>query len=952
MLMSRVCAGVCLLGCLAAPSRSLAQSPPPPASVTDAQRLLNDGKPDEALAALARVEAALGPAGDKKTLAAVHLVRGAVYWNRAALDDCDREGKAAEQLAKGSDPAAEAQALWLQSNVATSRGDEPGRLALLQRAQPLAQKSGDGRRQAMVSDGFCRYHQRAFEDIQALSHCDQAIVAADKAGDTEFIIMSRALKATVLLGASRYDEALSTAQDAYDTAREKTDTPPRVRAASIWTLAQVNTWLRNLDVAVRLFDEAIDIYRRLGFKPGVMNALLARQDALIPLGEYERAAADGEELLGYETATPTGRTPERVSRQALALARGGHTAEALALVAEVEGRLGIQRPNKDLQFLYNNLGLALLDARQPARATAYFRDLIQVTRDHGDIDFEWRSLYGYGRALLASGRPAEAIPWFESALALSEHVRLQLPDVNRRAAYMSDAIKIHESLVEAMLGGRSGLSDADAMRTIEIAESARARAMADQLAEARMRASDPGLRDLMKRETAWTSRLTSVQRKVMQASDPAARASLLAELGAVETDYANYVTRLRREQPAYAHVSHPDRLTASQIQQSLRSGEVFVEYLCADSVGFAWVVTRDRLAMFRIPGRPALESAVRLLRSLSRAGDDAATRRVGRSLYDQLLAPAGPALAGATRLIVAPDGPLLRLPFALLSRDGREWLVQDYALSLAPSASILAQLSAAPRPSSAAPILAFATAAGDAPVRNAGVFEPGAMPREGLPNAAREARDVASLFAGGSARVGHDAREHELKALAPSAYRVVHFATHAIVDEIVPRRSAIVLEGDQADDGLLQLHEISGLQLGADLVVLSACQSYSGRAIRGEGLSSLGRAFLQAGARAVVASVWDVDDRTSPDMMRAFYAALAGGAAPDAALRTAQLQMLRAGGPSAAMQSWAGFTVMGAAADPLFAPASPSRPAMAGVLVLTAAGIPWLLMFRRGRRAS
>jgi CHAT domain-containing protein len=941
-------AAVCLLAGLLAPAVS-AQTIP---SVKDAQLLLDAGKPDEALATLARVEASLGPAGDRKALAALHLVRGSVYWNRAALDDCEREAKTAEQLARGIDPAAEAQALWMQGNVASSRGDEKARVVFLQRAQPLAKQAGDGRRQAMVSDGFCRHYQRLADNFQAVTHCDEAIVHADRARDPEFTIMSRALKATVLLGLSRYDEALGTAQDAYDAARERQDTPPRVRAAAIWTLAQVNTWLRNLDVGVHLFDEAIDVYRKLGVKPGLITALLARQDALIPLGEYERAVADGDEVLKHEASQPTGRTPERVSRQALAMARGGRPAEALALIAEAEGRIDTPRPNKDLQFLNNNLGLALLAADQPARAIPYFVDLIRITREHGDIDFEWRSMYGYGRALLASGRPADAIPWFESAIKLSEHVRLQLPDVNRRAAYMSDAIKIHESLVEAILGGRAEISDADATRTLEIAESARARAMADQLAEARLRSKDSGLRDLMKRETEWSGRLTSVQRKVLQSTDPSARAALLSELGTIETDYANYITRMRRDRPAYAHMSHPERLSAAQIRQSLGPGDVLVEYLCADSVGFAWIVSRDRLAVFRIPGRAALESSVRLLRSLARAGDDPATRRVGAALFRQLLAPGQPILAGATRLIVSPDGPLFRLPFALLSAEGREWLVQDYALSLAPSASILSQLSNSPRPSAAAPILAFASAPGNASSRGAGVFEPGAVPLEGLPNAGREARDVASLFAGGAVRIGHDARERDVKGLAPAAYRILHFATHAVVDEVVPRRSAILLEGDQSDDGLLQLHEISGLQLGADLVVLSACHSYSGRAIRGEGLASLGRAFLQGGARAVVASVWDVDDRTSPSMMRAFYAALAGGAPPDAALRTAQLQMLRAGGPSAATEAWAGFTVTGVTADPLFAPPPPGRPALAAAVLLSAAGIPWLLMFRRGRRAS
>src|SRR5207302_1789179 len=105
-------------------------------------------------------------------------------------DDCDREAKTAEQLAKGLDPAAEAQALWLQGNVASSRGDEKARLSFLERAQPLAKQSGDGRRQAMVSDGLCRHYQRLADNVQAVTHCDAAIVHADRAGDTEFAIMS------------------------------------------------------------------------------------------------------------------------------------------------------------------------------------------------------------------------------------------------------------------------------------------------------------------------------------------------------------------------------------------------------------------------------------------------------------------------------------------------------------------------------------------------------------------------------------------------------------------------------------------------------------------------------------------------------------------------------------------------------------------------------------------
>jgi CHAT domain-containing protein len=192
--------------------------------------------------------------------------------------------------------------------------------------------------------------------------------------------------------------------------------------------------------------------------------------------------------------------------------------------------------------------------------------------------------------------------------------------------------------------------------------------------------------------------------------------------------------------------------------------------------------------------------------------------------------------------------------------------------------------------------------------------------------------------------------ESAVKTLGAQPIRVVHFAAHAIADEAVPRRSGVLLEGDDRDDGWLQVHEIPNVPLSADLVVLATCRSHAGRSVRGEGLLGLSRAFMRAGARAVVATLWEVEDSDARRVVRAFYEELRRGAAADEALRTAQLRLVHGGGRTARPEVWAAFLVTGDASPRLFDPRD--RFAVAPTFVLTAFAIAvaaGVLLARRRR---
>ena len=181
-----------------------------------------------------------------------------------------------------------------------------------------------------------------------------------------------------------------------------------------------------------------------------------------------------------------------------------------------------------------------------------------------------------------------------------------------------------------------------------------------------------------------------------------------------------------------------------------------------------------------------------------------------------------------------------------------------------------------------------------------------------------EALDILSLVPAAARKQALDFEASRTTATSPELgqYRIVHFATHALLNNAHPELSGIVLslvdESAKPQDGFLRLHEIYNLKLPADLVVLSACQSGLGKEIRGEGMIGLTRGFMYAGALRVVASLWKIDDRATAEFMKRFYEAMLGEKQlrPAAALQAAQIEMWKTGNWSSPYY-WAAFVLQG-----------------------------------------
>ncbi len=423
----------------------------------------------------------------------------------------------------------------------------------------------------------------------------------------------------------------------------------------------------------------------------------------------------------------------------------------------------------------------------------------------------------------------------------------------------------------------------------------------------------------------------------------------------LEDRYNQIQAEIRSRSPRYAALTRPQPLSLAEIQRQVLDGDtVLLEYALGDERSYLWAVSNRDHASYELAPRAEIERAAqrvyeRLTARLVVDGDLRDRRPVvekadveywneARRLSEMLLGPVAKKLAGK-RILVVTDGMLQYLPFAALPvpgvRDAIVPMLVEHEIVNLPSASVLAVLrresAARARPTKAVAVLADPVFESDDPrlrerthpgqpgeqasgraarpdtnggmnraVGGLGFLHDGTVtvtvPR--LASTRQEADAIVAAAPTGMALRKIDFDASRATAMSPelAQYRIVHFATHGVFDNENPGLSGVVLsmydEQGRARDGFLRLHDIYGLQLPAELIVLSACNTALGKQVKGEGLMGMVRGFLYAGARRVVASLWKVDDEATAELMKHFYIEmLKQNRSPAAALRQAQLAM-------------------------------------------------------------
>ncbi|HWN44115.1 MAG TPA: CHAT domain-containing protein [Thermoanaerobaculia bacterium] len=391
-----------------------------------------------------------------------------------------------------------------------------------------------------------------------------------------------------------------------------------------------------------------------------------------------------------------------------------------------------------------------------------------------------------------------------------------------------------------------------------------------------------------------------------------AREALHRELSRLRRERDGIAAEIRKASPRLADLRQPQPLDLAAARKILDTGTLALSYSVGKDQTFLFAMTRE--GSLRVKTLPWGEERLRqeVERFLERVRQPVPVSEPdARSLYSALIGPVADLVERSDRVLIVPDGPLHRLPFGALIRDTgdakpghgqflTEWKPFHTALSL----TVYGTLRTSAPASGPVRLVAFGDPRYPKDLAPAGTARGGekaglrGIQWAALPYTRREVERIAEVYPGALLYLGEEATEERAKSVTRDA-RVLHFATHAHLDDRNPLDSALVLTLPEElpagrDNGLLQVWEIfESVRLDADLVVLSACDSALGRELTGEGLIGLTRAFQYAGARSVVASLWSVADQVTAELMASFHRHRAAGLPKDEALRAAQIELIR-----------------------------------------------------------
>ncbi len=648
---------------------------------------------------------------------------------------------------------------------------------------------------------------------------------------------------------------------------------------------------------------------------------------------------------------------------------GQYFTAALAIFRSAGNRNGEAR-------VLMNLGTLQHSSNRFTEAHEHLLRALELNRELSVPGQEASTLLYLARTERALNRRQEAKANIGSAVDLLETLRDRVPGQHLKSSFASLAKDSYDLYIDLLMTSNNGKpAQESVIKAFEISERSRARSLLDLMTEAKVQISTGVDRDLLQRVAETAGRLNAKESArialVRGKGNQKQIESLEKEISGLVQDLRLMEASIRSTSPGYAGLMRPVPLTISEVQRELLDeGTVLLEYSIGEDRSFLWAVRKNSINGYTLPGRKVLEAKVRAFRDHltarpsetdgeSQRGAAAPVKSSDRQ-FVQLAAELGRDLVGpvaelvqGSRVLVVADGALQYLPFAALiipsMPDGAEgkgnrprYFVETNELVYIPSASTLkllreTDLKKQTTWSTQVAVLADPIFTADDPrvrIARKGQFQNVAnlpideqmatsLPAKVRSGLARlrfsrtEAQSIASLAGKGREFIALDfaANIDVVKSETFKKARIVHFATHAMVNSNHPELSGVVLSlvdsGGRAREGFLRLHDIYNLRLDSGLVVLSACETALGKEVRGEGIVGLSRGFMYAGAKSVAASLWRVDDKATSDLMKVFYKGiLKDGLQPSAALQSAQVSMIERKGSSHPFY-WAGFTVQG-----------------------------------------
>ncbi|MDY6939588.1 MAG: tetratricopeptide repeat protein [Cyanobacteriota bacterium] len=823
------------------------------------------------------------------------------------------------------DRAWEATTLHNIGAVYYSLGEKLEALELFNQALPLHQAIGDRTGVATILTNIGLVYADFGEQLKALEYYNQALPLHQAVGD-------RAGMATTLHNMGAVYFTLGEKQKALEFYNQALSLD-----RAIDNRAGVATILNNIGLlyadlgehqqALDFYNQALPLSQAVGNRAGVATTLNNIGLVYDALGENQKAldfynqALPLHQAIGdrYGMATTLhnmGAVYFTLDQKQKAL---DFYNQALPLHQAVGNRAGVATILNNIGTVYANLG-------ENQQALEFYNQALPVHQAVGNLSGEAPTLINLASLYLRQNNLTEALTFTNAAIDIIEQLRSNIASDDLRMSYFATVQQYYQFQIDLLMQLHQQHPergyDTQAFNT---SERSRARVLLELLYESHLDIRQGVSPQLLTQEDELLRKLTNIETQRianLSGEDTGDEiASLDAQTDEVLAKLDLLKVELKADNPAYAALKYPSPLTLSQVQQQvLDSDSLLLQYAIGEDRSYLWAVTSTNMTVHTLPGAAELAEAIDPFRSvLETSGNtESDIADTAKALGELILDPVADQLPGK-RLIVVADGDLHAIPFAALATPGQSDyvpLIADREVVNLPSASAVAisreQVARrTPAPKTLAvlanpvftandPRLGGQTASTELPVelqRNLRDLDLRNVAR--LPYTRQEADTLLALVPDDqrTAVFDFDADYDWITQTQLNRYRYIHFATHGFANPNMPELSGILLslvnsQGGKRENGILRLHDIFNLNLSAELVVLSACQTGLGTDTNGEGLIGLTRGLMYAGTPRTLVSLWNVNDEKTSILMSKFYRGMLDeGLTPAASLRQAQIQM-------------------------------------------------------------
>jgi CHAT domain-containing protein/tetratricopeptide (TPR) repeat protein len=820
-------------------------------------------------------------------------------------------------------------------DVYRTQGDYPKALEALRRSVELNKEIGE---KGDAAIGLNRIGLVSFDQgnyAEALEDFETYLAIANEMKDKGY--MSSALNniGMVYYGQKNFAKSLEYYQKALALKEELGNKPGIANTSN--SIGAVYEGQGDYGKALEYYRKCMSLSEQLGFKPQLTlalhntgNVFLAQGDYVKALEVYQRSLKLVEEMEDKEKIATAlnsiGLAHHKLGNYAQAL---DDFQKSLSVAESIGDKDGVATTLQSMSAIQYDQGNFAKSVEYADRASA-------VAKQIGNLDVLWQARTTGGKAHRALNQAELAQSAFGEAISTIENVRSNIAGgEEEQEQFFENKLSPYQGMIGLLVDQHK---DGEAL---SYAERAKARVLLDVLRNGKVDVAKAMTTQEQERELRMRNVLTAMNTQIeREQGRPQPDSKLLTDLKArlqtARLEYDTFQTTL--------YAAHPDLkvqraeanpVTMREVSALIPDSQTaLLEYVVADDKTYLFVSTKTggtkqnsadlKTFVLGVKRKDLAEKAMLFRNQLARR--DLGFGELANQLYDLLIKPAQAQIQGKTNLLIVPDGALWELPFQALESGQGRFLLEDHAVSYVPSATVLQEMVALRKrrinkPVASANLLAFGN-----PALGTKTLERVALTRGDekllpLPETEREVKYLSQLYGSSQSKVfiAAEASEDRLKSEAPK-FTILHLATHGILNDASPMYSQIVLsQGDAGanEDGLLEAWEIMKMDLKADLVVLSACETARGRVGEGEGMIGLNWALFVAGSPTNIVSQWKVDSNSTTQLMVEFHRNLKNGLSKGRlelgtakALQQAAMSLLRTSTYRHPFY-WAGFVVMG-----------------------------------------